>query len=272
MDILVTLDEAYLCPLRVMLTSLLLNHPGERFEVYLLHSGIPEEPLGRLGEGLRALGGRLTPIWVDEKLFQNAPITRKYPQEMYYRLLAGQLLPQSLERVLYLDPDILIINSLLPLWELEMGGYLFAAASHTGKTELKNSVNRIRLGTERDYFNSGVLLINLRECRERIHPQEIFDFVQAHAGELLLPDQDVLNELYSESILEVDDFLWNYDARNFSSYLLRSGGSFGFEQMLRQTAVLHFCGRDKPWKGRSAQPLHILYRHYLQLAGRYLPA
>ena len=59
---------------------------------------------------------------------------------MYYRLLAAQLLPEDLDRVLYLDPDVLIINPLEKLWSLGLDENLFAAAAHTGKTEIANNV------------------------------------------------------------------------------------------------------------------------------------
>lgn len=80
---------------------------------------------------------------------------------MYYRLLAPHLLPSSLPRVLYLDPDILVINPLTPLWETELQGNLFAAASHTTVNDLVNGINRIRLKTDQDYYNTGVLLMDL---------------------------------------------------------------------------------------------------------------
>ena len=66
--------------------------------------------------------------------------------------------------------------------------------------------------------------MNLKECRKEIDPEAIFRFVQAHAAELLLPDQDILNAMYSTRILEIDDCLWNYDARNYTSYYMRSAG------------------------------------------------
>lgn len=49
-------------------------------------------------------------------------VSKQYPKEMYYRLLAAQILPAELDKVLYLDPDILVINSLRPLWELGLEG------------------------------------------------------------------------------------------------------------------------------------------------------
>ena len=267
-DILVTLNQNYLPQLKVMLTSLILNSPGP-CRVYLLHRSIPEVQLQILQKGVEQAGGMLFPISVDGGVLEQAPVTKQYPQEMYYRLLAAQLLPEDLQRVLYLDPDILIINSLRPLWELDLGDRMFAAAAHTGKTELANNVNKLRLGTEGKYFNSGVLLMDLEKARERIEPEQIFSFVESHGAELVLPDQDVLNVMYENDIFEIDDFIWNYDARKFSSYFLRSAGNATMEWVMEHTAILHFCGKAKPWKQHYTHRFGVLYQHYMQLAERY---
>lgn len=270
-DLLVSLDGNYLPQLRVMLYSVNLNNPGVHFRVFLLHRGFSTELLSSLSRQLEVLDMELRAVRVDERLFESAPVMKQYPQEMYYRLLAAQLLPEDMDRVLYLDPDILVINPLTPLWRLDMGGKLFAAAAHTGMTELANNVNRLRLGTERDYFNSGVLLIDLARCRAEVKPEEIFSYVSEHAEELLLPDQDILNALYSSRILELDDALWNYDARNFKNYLMRSNGAADMEWVIENTAVLHFCGRAKPWKPHYRHRFGMLYLHYEQLTRRALP-
>lgn len=104
------------------------------------------------------------------------------------------------------------------------GGRSNTAAAYTGKTELANSVDQLRLGTEHDYYNSGVLLMDLEQGRKEISPEQIFRYVEQHSKELILPDQDILNALYEEKTLPLEDAIWNYDARNYSSYLLRSGG------------------------------------------------
>ena len=270
MDILVTLNQNYLPQLKVMLTSLYLNQPKVRCHIYLLHRNIPENELADLQAGMDRLGYQLMPTLVNEKLFEGAPITKQYPQEMYYRLLAAQLLPQNLKRILYLDPDILVINPLEKLWDLELGGYLFAAAAHTGKTELANNVNKLRLGTESNYFNSGVLLINLERCRREIRPTEIFAYVKENPAKLLLPDQDILNALYSRRILEIADSRWNYDARNFGNYLVRSHGEMDMAWVMQNTSILHFCGKAKPWKKHYTYRFGLLYRHYMRLTEQYL--
>ena len=187
---------------------------------------------------------------------------------MYYRLLAPHLLPCNIKRILYLDPDILVINPIRGLWETDLQGNLFAAAAHTGKTELAHSVNRLRLGTKQDYYNSGVLLMDLDAGRQEIDPGELFRYAELHREELLLPDQDILNALYGERILPVEDVLWNYDARNYSNYLLRSGGVYDLQWVMKHTAILHFCGKAKPWSRNYFYRFGVLYRHYMQLTSR----
>ena len=93
---------------------------------------------------------------------------------MYYRLLAPHLLPGHVHRILYLDPDTLVINPLRPLWDMDLNGNLFAAAAHTGKTELANSINQLRLGTDHNYFNSGVLLMDLDSGVVKSSPKTSF--------------------------------------------------------------------------------------------------
>ena len=268
MELLVTVDKNYIPPLQVMLTSLYMNNPGEDVEMYLLHSRLQEKELEPLEKQCGRLGYKFFPVKIEDSWFSQAPVTKQYPREMYYRLLAPCFLPQKLHRILYLDPDILVINSLRPLWETDMKGRLFAAAAHTGKTNLTNNINQVRLGTTNKYFNSGVLLINLDQGRKEILPEEIFQYAGEHAKELLLPDQDILNAVFGSRTLELDDYLWNYDARNYSTYLLRSGGVCDMDWVMGNTGILHFCGKTKPWQAGYIHRFGILYKHYMQINRR----
>lgn len=268
MELLVTVDKNYIPPLQVMLTSLYMNNPGEDVELYLLHSKLQEKEMEPLEKQCVRLGYKFFPVKIEDSWFAQAPVTKQYPREMYYRLLAPCLLPQKLHRILYLDPDILVINSLKPLWETYMKGRLFAAAAHTGKTNLANNINQVRLGTTNKYFNSGVLLINLDQGRKEILPEEIFQYAGEHAKELLLPDQDILNAVFGSRTLELDDYLWNYDARNYSTYLLRSGGVCDMDWVMGNTGILHFCGKTKPWQAGYIHRFGILYKHYMQINRR----
>lgn len=267
-QLLVSLDQNYLPQLEVLLTSIQWNNPGEHFALYLLHSGIPAPELEPVARHCEQSGTEFHPIQVEDALFEGAPIMKQYPKEMYYRLLAGRLLPPQLDKVLYLDPDILVINPLRPLWEKDLGGQLFAAAAHIGRAELASNVNRLRLGTKAPYFNSGVLLINLEACREAITEEQLFRYVEEHKKEMVLPDQDVLNALYGDRILPLDDVVWNYDARHYNAYHLASGGLHDTKWVMQNTVILHFCGKAKPWKPGYFYRFGALYLHYAHITSR----
>ena len=268
MNILVTLDRNYLHPLRVMLGSLYLNNPGETFDVYLVGDGLTEEDLTAL-EALCAPHGALYPVTVPEDLFSGAPVGRYYSRAMYYRLLAAELLPRELDRVLYLDPDILVIRPVRPLYETQLGDSLLAAASHSGLTGMSDYVNKIRLSNyeAESYYNSGVLLMNLPQMREEMRPADIFAYAREYEERLILPDQDILNGLYGTRILGVDDSVWNYDARRYDRYWLGSHGEKDMDWVMDHTVFLHFCGKNKPWSRGYEGHFSALYKHYQRLLG-----
>ena len=189
----------------------------------------------------------------------------------YSAVLGAELLPRSLDRVLYLDPDILVINPVRALYDTDLEGDLMAAATHTGLLAgITDPVNRLRLENyeAEAYYNSGVLVMDLSAMRREVRPGDIFDYAREHADILLMPDQDVLNGLYGGQILGVDDSLWNYDARRFDRYLLLSQGERDMDWVMDHTAILHFCGKRKPWNHSYQGRFSALYKHYQRLVER----
>ena len=123
-NILVTLDRNYLPVLRVMLHSLSQSDPEGEFTVYAVHNSLTEQDLQRL----HTLFPRVHPVSVKvpEGLLAGAPVSDRYPTEMYSRLFAAHYLPQQLDRILYLDPDLTmeLASSCARHWEKS---HLFAA-------------------------------------------------------------------------------------------------------------------------------------------------
>ena len=261
MNILVTLDSNYMKPLVVMLYSLFANNPGEQFTIYVMHSSLTSEELTLLDEYAAGLGHNLEEIKVDDDAFSEAPTLLHYTKAMYYRLLAHTVLPQDLDRILYLDPDILVINSVKELYGLDMNGHLYAAASHSIASR---HLNQLRLAPYEivQYYNSGVLLMNLPLVRERVDENEIYDFVEKFRTRLVMPDQDVLNALYVKEILPLDEKFYIYDARYYRYYNFITGGLWDMDYVIRNTVILHFCGKKKPWRKDYSGRFHALYKHY----------
>lgn len=249
-----------------MLKSLFLNNQYEDFTIYLMHSSLTDEELDDINNYINVHGNLLVVIHMDDNCFANAPTIFHYPKEMYYRLLAHKFLPDNLERILYLDPDILVINPIRELYNMDIEEYLYAAAYHDIITI--KEINKIRLKPyEIDaYYNSGLLLMNLKLQRQYVNEQAIYEFVEKNYNKLIMPDQDILNALYSKKIKSIDEKLYNYDVRYFYYYKKLSKNKWDMDYVIKNTVVLHFCGKKKPWKKDYNGKFHSLYKHYEKLA------
>lgn len=263
MNILVTLNKNYLNPLIVLLYSLLKSHPGMKLQVYILHSSLTQGHFELISQKLDSRRCQVQGIWVDEALFADAPVCYHFTQEMYYRIFAARLLPGTIDRILYLDPDMVVINSLEELYRTDFGDNLLVAAASPNKA--MQAVHRLRLGIaeERVYFNSGMMLMNLAKLREEQDLREAFAFIERNRDSLRLPDQDLLNSLYGERTIIVNPLIYNLDARYFPLYYSLSLGRFDQRWVERQTAIIHYCGKHKPFKEGY---LGALGEYYTRLA------
>lgn len=268
MNILVTIDSGYIGPFKVMAKSLVANNPGSEVRFLLMHSGIDVGDLSALHAYCDAIGADFAAFRVDEADFASLPSSKRYPVEVYYRLLAPHVLPSSIERVIYLDCDTLVVNPLGQLWEVDLEGCAYAAASHSGGAGAVDALNQIRLDTDHAYFNTGLLVMDLVRARQVLTLERFASCAEDLGRLIVLPDQDVFNAACGQSTLPLDDELWNYDVRKFAQYKAASFGEHGMDWVMRSTSVLHFCGPKKPWRKSYSGRFSSLYKHYASLAAR----
>jgi lipopolysaccharide biosynthesis glycosyltransferase len=256
-NILVTLDENYIPYLNVMLTSLTNSNRNCFFDVYLLHNSIRESDtistVNILGNS-----GRLILIKAKNIGLDNAPVTNRYPQEIYYRIFAAHYLPTDVDKVLYLDPDIIVNGSVKELYNLPMEDYYFAAASHTGA--FLTTINHIRLDTEENspYINSGVMLMNLELLRKEQNLDEVFRFIEKRKNFMILPDQDIISSLYGSRIYGLDTFRYNMTEILYKKHS-RFEKTLTLDWIRKHSVIIHYCGRNKPWKENYIGVLNVFY-------------
>ncbi len=259
-NILVTLDENYVPYLNVMLSTLVCSNPDSFFDVYLLHSSIRAETV-KSTEKVLGDAGHLIPVKVHDLTLDQAPTTTRYPKEIYYRIFAARYLPETIERVLYLDPDLVINGSILPLYRLSMEEYYFAAASHIDSLGLIHKVNKLRLDMDDNspYINSGVMLMNLAYLRQEQNFEDVFRFIEKRKSLLMLPDQDIISSLYGSKIYALDAFRYNMTER---LYLTHSPfeKDLDLDWVRKHSVVIHYCGRNKPWKDNYIGSLDVFYK------------
>ena len=110
MDILLTLNRNYLSIALIMLFSLWKNNSDEKIRVFVISRDLEMPDFNPLRES----GMEFSLIRPSLNL-ESAITTKRYPEEMYYRLFAFSILPESVDKVLYLDPDIIVRKSLKEL-------------------------------------------------------------------------------------------------------------------------------------------------------------
>ncbi|MDM8220057.1 glycosyltransferase family 8 protein [Limosilactobacillus mucosae] len=270
MNLLFSIDDRFWRQMLTVLNSIRLNSQSCQIDVYVIQS----QKLAHTKEIKQICelwGMYYHPIVIKDEEFDQAPVTDRYPKTIYYRLLAHQYLPKQLHRILYLDADVLCINDIGPLYDTDLDGCLYASAIHTGLTGTTEVINKIRLQNfDADgYYNSGVLLMNLDLIRQRVHAEDIYEYIREHV--LLLPDQDVLNALYGKDIKTVPDQLYNFDARKGQTYETISFGEWTLDWVIKHTVILHYCGRHKPWLvDKNTGRYTALYKNYFQMTQRVL--
>lgn len=263
MNILVTLNSGYIKPLSVMLKSLLKANPKTMFDIYCINKSLTQQDYHIVEEYLNSCWYTITDIKITDEMLAGAPITDRYPREMYYRIFASKYLPQSVDKILYLDPDLVVLKPLNRLYNLDLGDNYFAAASHVNKPLQKLNEVRLQTKTSGPYINSGVMLMNIALLRKEQDFQVIFDYLEKNKSLLFLPDQDIISAVYSDKIYEIDPYIYNMTERLFL-LPLSLDRMVDFEWVKTNSAIIHYCGRNKPWKDNYIGFLDKFYKDIAQ--------
>lgn len=108
----------------------------------------------------------------------------------FYRLFLGSILPKSIDRVMYIDCDMIIRHSLKEIWEMDMyNNYVMGADDCRSGAYRKN----IGLKPNQIYINNGFLLINLKAWRNNDIEKKYLEFINKYHGDITYMDQGVLN-------------------------------------------------------------------------------
>lgn len=247
MNILVTVNDNYIRPLQVMLDSLMF-HNKESITLYLVYSNIKKENLDKISIQLEQTGNQFIPVVVSEDYFKGAPVFRYFTKEMYYRLLCSHLIPKEEERILYLDPDILIRGSLKPLYETDFQGRQVVGIPDLCINEMTPEFkDAVGIPREVSYINSGVLLFNLQEMRKRFVLEDLFRVLDTLKEAVSFPDQDIINVYFKDDIIYADR-VFNYNTGYGS---IKSFIKYVFSKKERQKdnpVIVHYMGGSKPWQ------------------------
>ena len=252
MNILVAINKQYISKLEVLLESIFQNN-SVATNIYLLHSELDNTDILRLQDYCKKknddlnIHKKLNAILVEDSTFGDVKIDIPgLSIETYYRLLAAEILPLDIDRILYLDADIIVDGSLEEFYNLDFCGNAAAVCADTIANFNENIRSRIGLSKEGTYFNAGVILMNMSVWRKVVTRQKVVEILQS--GKIFpFHDQDILNILLDKNLIYVNAFVYNFEvvlARDYPDYYRN------IILPLRQNPIIyHYAGdyKAKPW-------------------------
>ena len=233
-------DSGYVDPFFVLLTSVFYHNSHCQIVIHAIASELAVQEKQRLVNYITKKGGEVYFYDFDNNLFEglNMPLSGHLAIPAYYRLFFAQLLPSSVKRIIYLDIDTLVVGDLLPLFNIANGTYPIAAVSDDWMPA------RPELGVTKtgDYFNSGVVLIDIVKWKEKKVTERALDAIRAHPAEVFrFADQDALN-----LVLACDWYKLHLGYNLTSVHCPETRDKRVLEFYLADKIVIHFSG-PKPW-------------------------
>jgi lipopolysaccharide biosynthesis glycosyltransferase len=276
MNIVCATDNAFVQHCCVMLISVLKNNKD--VSVFVLSEGLNEGNLNTIKSEVEINGGKFYFLLVDNKIIGKFPMPnveelKHISVATYYRLLIDTLLPDDVEKVLYLDCDIIVRKSLEDLWNLNLEEYAIAAV---GQPQSDGDCKRLGLDLAYGYFNAGVLLLNLKFWREFNVAKSIIELLTDNDSRIRYHDQDALNLVLHKMRLPLSP-QWNMMYPYFTYNLTKQIFSVTENENIKNyyaiikkeiidPTIVHYSSRPKPWELNCYHPWQSDYYNYAKLS------
>lgn len=267
LNILCATDNNYVPYCGIMLTSLLMNNQGEKVHVYIM----VEEELSvrnkkRFAKLAASYEATIKYVRVEKSLFEKYPTRNMayWSLAMYYRILAAELLPIDVEKVLYLDCDIIVTKSIRFLYDIDLAGKALGVVPDVF-LHVDEVYERLQYPKKDGYFNSGVLLMNLNYWREHNCIDVCLKYLTEHYESLLANDQDLLNAVLHDKTVEIP-LTYNYQIQFLKSNFYES--LIDYRNDINRTrdespTIIHYAYPVKPWSVMYYQmPYKRIWRKY----------
>jgi lipopolysaccharide biosynthesis glycosyltransferase len=270
-------DDNYAMPLAVTIRSAIdCLRPGQPLVVYILDGGLSDGSKERLRRSWRAPNVSIEFLRPPVERIADLKTENHLNLVTYLRLFMPSLLPLAVERVIFLDADLLIRKDLTDLWHTDLGDAPIAAVNdyftpylntheaigrpsicdkHPDKCHPVPNYRELGLNGTAPYFNAGVMVVNLRKWRKMDVLHKAVELVRENWEHVRYCDQYALNILFSEKWKRLDA-RWNQNS-NLWAWRDRSDGAFDQDlyRLLRNDPwIIHFTWISKPWHYGCTHP------------------
>lgn len=271
MNIVYTLNDKFVPQVAASICSVCENNQNSKITFYLISDGISKKHQDQLREFAKSYHQKLKIIEIEnlKKYFNFSFDTTGWNSIVLARLVLDQLLPRSIDRILYLDGDTIVRGSLVELYGTDMGKSVIGAS-------IEPTADRVRkqnLGIVGAYYNAGVLLIDLKKWRQNKTGQRILEYYAEHDGKLFANDQDAINGALKNEIFTLApkynfcNIYTQYPYRFLRKQVSPSDyfSKTEFEESVKNPVIIHYLGEERPWRTGNRHRYRDDYKKYLAL-------
>jgi lipopolysaccharide biosynthesis glycosyltransferase len=192
---------------------------------------------------------RIKLLSLDNSVLTDFKVSLHLSKAVYFRLFLPEILPEDLDKILFLDSDLVVTGSLKELADYQFTNEALLAQDDI---ELELNISRLRdMGFPvKRYFNAGVMLINLKYWRDGGYAEKLLDIADRYMDKLSWWDQDILNICFYDS--------WAYFDKTYNALHLR-------RKLDKLPIIVHYAGPSKPWQYMNSNPYRSQYWKYQKL-------
>lgn len=265
MNIALCTDERFSYPCGVCVTSILENNKDEECNIYILTDYVTEKTTSKFKELCMKYGQKIEVITIEQKLFEELRASEVFPKSIYYRFLLPDLIKE--DKVLYLDCDIIVTENIRALWNTDITGYACAAVEDQCGDDI--TIHN-RIGLYKEYFNSGVLLMNLEYWRNNKISKRLIDFIYENPETCHFPDQDAMNIVLNGKVLFID-YKYNYQELFYWDKSLLQLHKDKWHKLKytnedKLPTIIHYSTSFKPWYKGCRHPLKDIFIKYKEMS------
>lgn len=230
-------DGALASYAETLLFSLSDCHPKHQIDVHIVYRELSSSSIQALRKVEETLPNLLLHFYLIDGKVLNSVLADDYhlPVESYFRFFLPTLLPR-VNRLLYLDIDILVCGDLSSLWTMELSGNCIGAVLEQEMgIYFPENLSALGLSSEQ-YFNSGVLLMDLERMRQEKVSESLIALAKQRGQTMRFGDQDILNLYFKDKVTYLPQ------SYNYRNYAMHTGS-----ESIEDVHILHFNGPGKPW-------------------------
>lgn len=260
-NIVFSIDDNYAKHCATAIQSILdFSNENQNIAFYILHDKNLSEECQSLLKNIENKNIEVSFIKVNEDDFKFYPLNRSHISiATYYRLAIHKLLPKHVDKIIYLDADILVLDNIANLWNEDVSEFILAGSPDEGGI---SQIRRLGLSISHNYINAGICIMNIDKMRllnlDNLYAKSLYENYDL----ITLQDQDILNITFEKNIKRLS-VKWNMQSRMFKYNELEHSYSYKeIEEAMKAPGIIHFSDHQKPWQVSSRHPLKYLFTFY----------